>query len=58
MNKLEKCPGVAFKLVFVGPGVLVVNSFFGLGVGNSPIKKLAREFSGGGGMVRLELTDT
>ena len=32
-------PGVGFKLVSIGPGVVVLNSFFARGVGNSPIKK-------------------
>ena len=38
---------------FIGPGVGVLNSFFARGVGNSPIKKIAR-----GGWSGLELTDT
>ena len=40
-------------------GVEVLNSLFALGVGNSPIKKIARGFCpGGGGRSGLELTDT
>ena len=40
------CGGVLAH--FIGPGVGVLNSIFALGVGNSPIKKVAR-----GGMVSL-----
>ena len=35
-----------------------LNSFFARGVGNSPIKKIARGFCPGDGWSGLELTDT
>ena len=39
---------------FIGPGIEVLNFRFARGLGNSPIKKIARGFClGGGGMVRL-----
>ena len=47
---------MGFKLVFIGPGVGVLNSFCP-GVGNLPIKKLPVFFPGGG-WSGLELTDT
>ena len=49
-------PGVGFYLVFVGPGVGGFELFFP-GVGNLPIKRIARGFCPGG-WSGLELTDT
>ena len=50
--------GVGFKLVFIGPGGGGFELLFCPGVGNSPIKKIAKGFCPGGGWSGLELTDT
>ena len=40
---------MGFKLVFIGPGVGVVDSFFARGWGIHPSKRLPRGFAQGGG---------
>ena len=52
VNNRGKCPGVGFELVFIGPRGGGFELFFARGVGNSPIKKIARGFCPRG-MVRL-----